>query len=157
ILLACLATFGTTLIASPASAKEGPVRIALPNGFSPEDIAAGRHSTFYVGSLSSGAIFQGNFRTGSGHLLVNASDGPTPGLFLQRRDGGHDLLWAAGGPSGQARVYDASTGALLHTYHLVEPNSGAFVSDVIVTDTAAYYTDSFVQQMYVIHLGDGSD
>lgn len=140
------------LVAMPASAHERPTRIALPKGFAPEDITAGPGSTFYVGSLATGAIYQGDFRSGRGHVLVPSSAGPTTGLFLQRQGGDDDLLWAAGGPSGQARVYDAATGALLRTFQLADPASGSFVSDAVVTKDAAYYTDSFRQQMYVIPL-----
>jgi hypothetical protein len=39
---------------------------------------------------------------------------------------------------------------LLRTFQLADPASGTFVSDVIVTDKAAYYTDAFVQQLFVI-------
>jgi hypothetical protein len=137
--------------ASPASADSRPATISLPNGFSPEDITAGPHHTFFVGSLATGAIYRGSFTTGKGALLVPSATGPTTGLYLERRDG-HDRLWAAGGPSGQARVYDATTGALLRTFQLADPASGTFVSDVIVTDKAAYYTDAFVQQLFVIPL-----
>ncbi len=147
LVLACLAF----LPASPASANSRPATIALPNGFSPEDITAGPDHTFFVGSLATGAIYRGSFTTGKGSLLVPSATGPTTGLYLERRDG-HDRLWAAGGPSGQARVYDATTGALLRTFQLADPASGTFVSDVIVTDKAAYYTDAFVQQLFVIPL-----
>ncbi len=148
LVIACLAF----LPASPASANARPATIALPNGFSPEDITAGPDHTFFVGSLATGAIYRGSFTTGKGSLLVPSATGPTTGLYLERRDG-HDRLWAAGGPSGQARVYDATTGALLRTFQLADPASGTFVSDVIVTDKAAYYTDAFVQQLFVIPFG----
>lgn len=144
-LIACLAF----LPPSPASAHSRPDTIPLPNGFRPEDITAGPHHTFFTGSLATGAIFRGSFSTGMGSLLVPSATGPTTGLFLERRHG-HDRLWAAGGPTGQARVYDAHTGMLLRTYQLADPVSGSFVSDVIVTDHAAYYTDAFVQQLFVI-------
>src|SRR3954447_3969647 len=153
LLVSLLVTVLGLVAAGPASATQRPTSIPLPNGFSPEDITNGRGSTFYVGSLAAGGIYQGDFRTGQGHLLVTSADGPTTGLFLERRAGQHDRLWAAGGPSGEARVYDAGTGALLRTYRLAAPGSGSFISDMAVTDRAAYYTDSFVQQMYVIPLG----
>src|SRR3954451_453906 len=140
------------LLPTSASAHHGPKLIHLPNGFAPEDITAGTGHTFFVGSLATGAIFKGSFRTGKGSILVRSATGPTTGLYLERRHG-HDRLWAAGGPSGQARVYDASTGALLRTYQLADPASGTFVSDVIVTERAAYYTDAFVQQLFVLPLG----
>ncbi len=145
LVIACLAFLPT----SPASAHSRPSTISLPDGFSPEDITAGPHHTFFVGSLATGAIYHGSFTTGEGSLLVPSATGPTTGLYLERKHG-HDRLWAAGGPSGQARVYDATTGALLRTYQLADPASGTFVSDVIVTDHAAYYTDAFVQQLFVI-------
>lgn len=148
-LLIALLSFAPS--SSPASADSRPQTIALPDGFSPEDITAGPEHTFFVGSLSSGAIYRGSFTTGRGSILVPSATGPTTGLYLERRRG-HDRLWAAGGPSGQARVYDASTGRLLRTYQLADPASGTFVSDVVVTDHAAYYTDAFVQQLFVIPL-----
>jgi len=140
------------LLPTSASAHHGPKLIHLPKGFAPEDITAGPGHTFFVGSLATGAIFKGSFRTGKGSILVRSATGPTTGLYLERRRG-HDRLWAAGGPSGQARVYDASTGARLRTFQLADPKSGGFVSDVIVTRHAAYYTDAFVQRMFVIPLG----
>src|SRR4051794_21296951 len=140
------------LPASPATAHSRPSTISLPDGFSPEDITAGPHHTFFVGSLANGAIYRGSFTTGEGSILVPSATGPTTGLYLERRHG-HDRLWAAGGPSGQARVYDASTGALLRTYQLADPASGTFVSDVVVTERAAYYTDAFLQQLFVLPLG----
>src|SRR3954471_13094095 len=146
------------LPASPATAHSRPSTISLPDGFSPEDITAGPHHTFFVGSLATGAISRASFTTGDGSVLVPSATGPTTGLYLERKHG-HDRLWAAGGPSGQARVYDARTGALLRTYQLADPSSGTFISDVIVTDDAAYYTDAFLQQLFVIpfgrHVGHG--
>ena len=149
VLFAALAAVLAFLPASPASADSRPATISLPNGFSPEDITAGPNHTFFVGSLATGAIYRGSFTTGKGSVLVPSSTGPTTGLYLERRHG-HDRLWAAGGPSGQARVYDATTGALLRTFQVSDPASGTFVSDAIVTDKAAYYTDAFVQQLFVI-------
>ena len=149
VLFAALAGVLAFLPASPASADSRPATISLPNGFSPEDITAGPNHTFFVGSLATGAIYRGSFTTGQGSVLVPSATGPTTGLYLERRHG-HDRLWAAGGPSGQARVYDATTGALLRTFQVSDPASGTFVSDAIVTDKAAYYTDAFVQQLFVI-------
>ena len=103
--LAALGAAGLSALPRTARAAEPqsdeaplPRRIALPDGFSPEDITAGRGSSFYVGSLATGGIFRGDFRTGKGRLLVHSAAGPTTGLFLERRDDGHpDRLWAAGG------------------------------------------------------------
>jgi hypothetical protein len=147
-----LLAFVAALMAPPVSATEKPDTIPLPNGFAPEDITGGPGHTFFVGSLATGAIYRGSFRTGTGSVLVPSATGPTTGLYLERQHG-HQRLWAAGGPSGQARVYDARTGALLRTYQLADPSSGTFISDVIVTHDAAYYTDAFVQQLFVIPFG----
>jgi hypothetical protein len=139
--------------APAASAQEAPRIIQLPRGFSPEDITAGIGHHFYVGSLATGAIYRGNFRTGRGHVFVRSADGPTTGLFLERRRQRPDRLWAAGGPTGQARVYNARTGRLLRTFHVADPASGTFISDVIVRGRTAYYTDAFLPQLFVIPLG----
>ncbi len=152
VLAAAVVAVLTGAMAVPASARDQVSEIALPNGFSPEDIAAGAGSTFYTGSLATGAIFEGDFHAGTGHVFVPSSTGPTTGLFVQRQGGHDDLLWSAGGPSGQARLYDANSGRLLRTFQLADPASGTFVSDVIVTKDAAYYSDSFLPQLYVIPL-----
>lgn len=152
VLFGALVALLAALLPPAASADDGPKLIRLPDGFSPEDITAGPGHTFYVGSLATGAIYKGSFRSRKGSVLVPSATGPTTGLYLERKRG-HDRLWAAGGPSGQARVYDATTGRRLRTYQLADPASGTFVSDVIVTEHAAYYTDAFVQQMFVLPLG----
>lgn len=55
-------------------------------------------------------------------------------------------LYVAGGPTGQAYLYDTETGALLAQYQLTAP--GTFVNDVVVTRDAAYFTDSFRPVIY---------
>jgi hypothetical protein len=142
----------TAEASAPRTAGRGPGEIALPDGFAPEDIARGRGATFYVGSLVNGAVFRGNFESGRGEVLVPSADGPATGLYVERCHRSRDRLWVAGGPSGQARVYDARTGALLATYRLADPTAGSFISDVVVTPHAAYYTDAFRPRLYVIPL-----
>src|SRR4051794_9176742 len=106
VLIALLAA----LLPSSVSAHQRPNTIPLPNGFAPEDITAGPGHTFFVGSLSTGAIYKGSFRTGKGAILVKSSTGPTTGLFLERKRG-HDRLWAAGGPPRPGPGDDAAAGA----------------------------------------------
>ena len=170
LLAAGLISAGVLAVVPQASASSGPSssgtsgthsshvtapdRIPLPNGFSPEDITDGRGSTFYVGSLATGAIVKGDFRTGAVAELVAGGTAPTVGIYLERRGRGHDRLWAAGGPTGAARVYDAATGTLLRSFQLESPSAGGFVNDVIVTEHAAYYTDSFLPQLFVLPLGE---
>lgn len=155
VAVALVAGLGGTALAtaSPARADDGPSSVRLPDGWSPEDIANGRGSTFYVGSIATGGIFKGDYETGEGSVLVPSAPSLTAGLFTELRPSGADRLWASGGASGDARVYDARSGELLATYHLAAPTSGAFVSDVIVTKSAVYYTDSFLPRLYVLPLG----
>jgi hypothetical protein len=57
----------------------------------------------------------------------------------------HGLLFVAGGPTGQAYVYDLETGADLATFQL-----GAFINDVVMTEDAAWFTDSALPRLYRI-------
>jgi hypothetical protein len=51
-----------------------PKLIALPDGWQPEGIAI-EGSTFYVGSIPTGAVYRGDVRTGQGAPLVPANEG----------------------------------------------------------------------------------
>lgn len=125
-----------------ASAKATEV-LPLPLGFSPEGIAFGRGGTYFVGSVSSGAIYRGDARTGTGAVLVQGTTGNNAvGLWVDQRD----QLFVSGGPTGRATVYDASTGALLASYQLA--SAGGFINDVIVTKDAAFFTNSFAPVIY---------
>ena len=61
----------STIAAAPS--KPFPDVITLPDGFQPEGIASGTGTIFYVGSIPTGDIYRGDFRTGEGELLVDAS------------------------------------------------------------------------------------
>ena len=51
----------------PGAFAKATSAIALPNAFpQPEGIAVGTGSTFYVGSILTGAIYAGDLRTGRG-------------------------------------------------------------------------------------------
>ena len=126
MLLAILAAL--TLLAVPVSAAAPfPSRIDLPNGWRPEGIAAGPGTTAFVGSLADGSIARVNLRTGAVDPdFVEGPGLPAVGLFYDREAG---RLFAAGGPSGQVRVYDGRTGDELETYQF----TAGFVNDVVVT------------------------
>ena len=62
-------------------------------------------------------------------------------------------IWAAGGPTGVGKVFDARTGKLLRTYSLAA--AGAFINDVVVTRHAAYFTDSNGGRLFAVELGRG--
>jgi sugar lactone lactonase YvrE len=135
--------------ASGAAQRPYPATIALPRGFQPEGIAI-RSNTFYVGSIPTGAVYRGNLRSGLGAVLVAARSGRAAiGLEVDNRG----RLFVAGGSTGKAFVYNASTGADIATYTLT--TSSTFVNDVVVTNGGAYFTDSQNQVLYKIPIGSG--
>jgi sugar lactone lactonase YvrE len=130
------------------SAQTFPDVISLPDGFQPEGIAVGKGSTFYVGSIPTGAIFRGDLRTGEGSLLVPPQEGRAAiGLKFDDRAG---LLFVAGGPTGNAYVYNGKTGAEVAVIPLTSDES--FINDVVVTKDAAYFTNSFQPFLYRVPL-----
>ncbi len=117
-----------------------PANIALPDGFTPEGVAFGRGSTFFVGSIYSGAIFRADARTGSGTVFVSGDLGRE--AVGMKFDQANDRLYVAGGLKGTALVYNATSGALLATYQLADPDQVfTSVNDLVITDTAVYFTD----------------
>ncbi len=140
---------GSVLLTPAATARpSSPDVIALPDGFQPEGITAGRGTTFYVGSLVDGAVYRGDVRTGEGAVVIPGVAGNVAvGTEVDHRN----RLWVAGGSTGKARVYNARTGKLRRTYNLA-PAGTTFVNDVVVTRRAAYFTDSAKPRIYVAPL-----
>ena len=138
-----------------ATAKSFPETITLPGATSAEGIATGIGSTFFAGDLFKGDIYRGDLRSGSASLFIDAPDGRMAvGL---RVDVPHDLLFVAGGFTGQAYVYDARTGGDVAVLQLADPTFGTVINDVIVADGAAWFTDSFQPHLYRVPIGaDGS-
>jgi sugar lactone lactonase YvrE len=136
-------------LAAPAAAgSRYPETIPLPNGWQPEGIATGKGNSFYAGSRATGAIFKGDLKTGRGDEdFVEPWGGAALGMKVDHRN----RLFVAGGGTGTASVYDARTGDLLKRYTLT--TAPTFVNDVIVTERAAYFTDSLKRQLYVLDLG----
>jgi hypothetical protein len=140
-------------MAIPATALAGggnyPDVVPLPDGFFPEGIAIGKGRTFYTGSLINGAIYRGDLRTGEGAIIAAGQDGRLAvGMALDKRS---NSLFVAGGPNGEAYVYDGNTGAELAVYNL----GAGFINDVIVTRAAAYFTNSAFAEFYRLPLGPG--
>lgn len=142
-----VAVAALALVVADASAGAGPRAfpevIPLPAGFQPEGIASGRGTTFYVGSIPTGAVYRGDLRTGEGDVLVPGG----PGRAATGLEEAGGLLYVAGAATGKAFVYDARTGADVAEPTLA-PVSPAFVNDVVVTTTAAFFTDSFNPVLY---------
>ncbi len=128
---------------SAVAAGQFPEVIVLPGAKSAEGIATGSGSTFYAGDLFSGDVFRGDLRTGAVERFIHPPAGRMAlGLKADVR---HGLLFVAGGFPGQAYVYDLETGADLGTFQL-----GAFINDVVVTEDAAWFTDSALPHLYRI-------
>lgn len=149
-----LALLGLTLL-MPASGAvlAGPNNvfpevIPLPDGFNPEGIVIGRGTTFYVGSLATGAIYQGDLRTGQGSLLVQPQVGRiSVGLSYDHRT---NWIYVAGGLTGAGYIYDAENGANIAEFQFA--SSPTFVNDVVVTQSGAFFTDSSRPFLYKVPL-----
>ena len=150
VALAAIAVGGS----QAAVEQSSPDLIRLPDGFQPEGIAISGN-TFYVGSIPTGAIYRGDLRTGRGKVLFSGGAGraaigvdvdlPAANPFDPGR------LVVAGGPTGKAFVYSARNGLPQATYELTTLTT--FVNDVVVTDSAAWLTDSLNQVLYRIGFG----
>ena len=131
-------------------ARRQAARRPVARRLSAHDPAAGRlragglrdlaRQQFYVGSVQNGAIYTGDLRTGPGALLV-------PGA-IDRGHGRRDRARVRPRPAvgrgrrlGTAKLYQAKTGALLHTYQLGTPPA-TFLNDIVGDEQGRYLTDS---------------
>src|SRR5262249_47547368 len=137
-----LAVLGGLLALGPLTATAGaqppnrgvfPTHIDLPDGFRPEGIVIGQGTTFYVGSIPTGALYCGDLRTGAGEVITPGADGTASiGLAIDNRG----LVYVAGGPTGRGRVIDGATGDVPKTYQFTTDSS--FVNDVALSKDAAW-------------------
>jgi hypothetical protein len=133
-------------VAAIAVAAQGPERIALPDGYRPEGIAAGKGTSVYVGSIPTGRVLEVDTKTEAFEEVVPARDAHAAiGL---KYDGRKDRLFVSGGPTGKAFVYDEDTGAELAAFQLTPPGQDTFVNDVVLTRRAAFFTDSSQPVIY---------
>jgi sugar lactone lactonase YvrE len=134
-------------MAVPAAASRPAEVIVLPGATSAEGIAAGRGATFYAGDLFAGDIFRGNVRRGTAELFIDAPAGrQAVGMAADLR---HNLLFVAGGFTGQGYVYDLRTGATVASYQFATPPA-TVINDVAVTRRGAWFTDSMQAQLYFV-------
>jgi sugar lactone lactonase YvrE len=144
------------VLAGPAAIARPAEVIVLPGATSAEGIAAGRGTTFYADDLFRGDIFRGSIRRGTAELFIDAPQGRMAvGMAADLR---HDLLFVAGGFTGQGYVYNIRTGATMATYQFaassppppapVPPTS--VINDVTVTRDGAWFTDSRQAQLYFV-------
>jgi hypothetical protein len=128
-----------------------PHTIDLPPGIEGEGIATGEGTTFYAGSLSNGQIVSGDLRAGTAEVWVTDPVlVPAVGLSV---DVANNLLFVAGGPTGQGAVYDTGTAAAVEVFTFTTDPS--FINDVIVTRDAAYFTNSAAAELYRVPIGPG--
>lgn len=143
LLIAALAT------STAAAGQKWPGVIQLPNGFRPEGIAISG-TTFYTGSLGGAGIYRGDIRTGEGAIFIIPREAGQPFTGMKVDDAGR--LWVAGGASGRGFVFDTTTGAQLASFTF--NTAPTFINDVIVTDDAAWFTDSQRPLLYRVDITD---
>jgi sugar lactone lactonase YvrE len=134
-------------LAAPAIAARPAQVIVLPGASSAEGIAAGRGATFYAGDLFAGDIFRGDLQRGTAELFIDAPEGRM--AVGMAADLAHNLLFVAGGFTGQAYVYDLRSGATVATYQLGAPGT-SIINDVALTKDGAWFTDSLQAQLYFV-------
>src|SRR5262249_19181816 len=126
--------------------------VALPNDFPAEGFAIGNGTSFYVGSFAAqgntGQILVGDLRTGKLAELVPPTGIQVTGMKLDYRS---NLLFVCRATAGGAVVYDAGTGREVRAYQFA--GAPTFINDVVLTQDAAYFTDSRQPRLYRIALG----
>jgi sugar lactone lactonase YvrE len=135
------------LVAGPAAAARPAQVIVLPGATSAEGIAAGRGATFYAGDLFAGDIFRGNLQRGTAERFIDAPAGRMAvGMAVNVA---HQLLFVAGGFTGQGYIYDTGSGATVASYQFGTPPA-SLINDVALTKDGAWFTDSFQAQLYFV-------
>ena len=134
-------------LAAPAAAARSAQVIVLPGATSAEGIAAGGGATFYAGDLFAGDIFRGDLQRGTAERFIDAPTGRMAvGMAVNVA---HDLLFVAGGFTGQAYIYDTASGATVASYQFGAPGA-SLINDVALTKDGAWFTDSFQAQLYFV-------
>lgn len=116
-----------------------PGSAVFPEGIAYDDATG----DFYVGSTRDGAIYRGNVQREGGELdlFLEPNLSEREGVTGMKVDA-QGRLFIAGRRTGQAFVYDTSSGDLIATLETpTAPNT--LINDVTLTDAAAYFTDSF--------------
>jgi sugar lactone lactonase YvrE len=159
VLAVALSLAATVAVAVPAMATSNgqaqatihdarfPTTIQLPNGFRPEGIAIGVLPFAFFGSLADGDIYRVNLLTGNGRVISEGPGTPSVGMKVDLRG----RLFVAGGTGGNARVVNAFTGEVLASYTFAA--APTFINDVVLTPTAAWFTDSMNAVLYKVPFG----
>jgi sugar lactone lactonase YvrE len=152
--IVCAAVVLGAVLTGAVDAEPAPAVITLPGATSAEGIATGAGSSFYAGDLFLGDIYRGDLRAGTAELFRDVPSGRmATGMKV---DVPHNLLFVAGGFTGQAYVYDARTGQDIAVRQLANPAS-TMINDVAIANGAAWFTDSFQPRLYRVPITpDGS-
>ncbi len=151
-----IAALAALVIAAPmaqadSDAQRIRLHIDLPDGFQPEGIAIGSDPVAYLGSLADGDIYAANLRGGQGRVISQGPGTPSVGMKLDDRG----RLFVAGGPAGDGRLIDVHSGAVLATWTFSA--APTFVNDVVLTERAAWFTDSQRARLYGVPIAsDGT-
>ncbi|MGX9899925.1 YncE family protein [Arthrobacter sp. SA17] len=137
----------TRYVGSTPCVEQGSSVIDLPEASGAEGIAAGKGTTFFAGDLVTGDIYRGDIRTGTAEEFITAPEGRA--AVGMKVDVKNDLLFVAGGGTGQAYVYDLQTGDTVATYQLVPAGTG-FINDVTLTHDGAWFTNSAEGSLYFV-------
>jgi Cu-Zn family superoxide dismutase len=91
---------------------------------------------FFVGTLGDGTIYRGALDDPVVPPFI-----PGPGKAAVGRKVLRDLLYVAGGPAGDIRVYDVSSGEQVGAF--TTPKAATFLNDLVVTGAGdVWVTDS---------------
>jgi sugar lactone lactonase YvrE len=145
-LIAALLVAASLTVVAAAAAATFPRRLALPDNWQPEGIAAGRGNELFVGSIPTGAVVRVDSLTRERRVFVAGRSGRA--AIGMKVAGGR--LFVAGGPTGKAFVYSARTGRPVAALRLTRGGLDTFVNDVVVTSRGAYFTDSRRSALYVV-------
>ncbi len=138
-----------TVLAPSAEASVTSVfkTIVLPGATSAEGIAAGEGATFYAGDLFTGDIFRGDIEKRTAAPFIDAPVGrQAVGMAVNTR---HDLLFVAGGFTGQAYVYDTDSGVTVASFQFGDPGT-SLINDVAFTPKGAWFTDSLHARLHFV-------
>jgi sugar lactone lactonase YvrE len=128
--------------------------IVLPGASSAEGIAAGRGATFFAGDAFLGNIFRGDLQHGTAELFIEVPEGERMAIGMAANVA-HDLLFVAGGFTGQAYIYNTRSGATVASYQFAAPSplppaATTAINDVTLTNDGAWFTDSLQPQLYFV-------
>eukprot|EP00967_Tisochrysis_lutea_P060001 scaffold76604_cov31-Tisochrysis_lutea.AAC.1 len=132
----------------------------------PEGVTAGVGSILFAGSRANGRIFKVDTASG----IVNELVAPLPATETHETssrwavgltyDVTSNVVFSAGGPSGEVRAFDANSGNILGVWMLNVPNASAgetvFINDCVANEMGVYVTNSRKPEMYLLPFGSGN-